>query len=81
MFSAEISQAIEVNPSIPSLTDRQRKVLESVTRGLSNPEIAKQFGISIDAVKQHLNAVFLKLGAANRSEAVAIALRRQLLKL
>lgn len=81
VFSAEISQAIEVNPSIPSLTDRQRKVLESVTRGLSNPEIAKQFGISIDAVKQHLNAVFLKLGAANRSEAVAIALRRQLLKL
>ena len=38
------------------------------------------FGISTDGVKHHIMAIFKKLGATNRSEAVAIALRRQLLK-
>ena len=50
-------------------------------RGLTNADIAKQLDISVDAVKQHLNAVCEKLGAANRAEAVAIALRKQLLKI
>jgi DNA-binding CsgD family transcriptional regulator len=37
--------------------------------------------ISTDAVKQHLAAIFTKIGAANRSEAVSIALRKHLLKI
>ena len=48
--------------------------------GLSNPDIALQLGISPETVKKHLNAIFAKLGAATRAEAVAIALRKQLLK-
>ena len=52
-----------------------------MVRGFSNKEIAKQFGISPVSVKKHLTAVFAKLGAATRAEAVGIALRRQLLKL
>ena len=44
-------------------------------------DIAKQFGITSSGVKQHLSAVFAKLGASSRSEAVAIALRKQLLKI
>ena len=71
---------LEAESPIPELTERQRSILESLTRGLSNTEIAIQFGISSSGVKQHLNAIFAKLGAANRSEAVAIALRKQLLK-
>lgn len=63
------------------LSPRQREVLESVTRGLSNADIAQQLGISPSAVKLYLSAVFEKLGAASRAEAVAIALKRQLLKL
>jgi len=62
------------------LTARQLAVLRSVTRGLTNPDIARQFGISVDGVKGHLRAIFAKIGAANRSEAVAIALRKHLLK-
>ena len=42
--------------------------------------IAKQFAISEPGVKKHLKLIFAKLGAANRTEAVAIALRKQLLK-
>jgi len=57
------------------------EILHSVTRGLTNAEIAKQYGISTDGVKQHVMTIFKKLGAANRSEAVAIAMRRQLLKI
>ena len=59
---------------------RQREVLDSITRGLSNDDIATMLAISKVRVKQHLAALYEKLGAANRAEAVAIALRRQLLK-
>ena len=79
-FSEEIRQSIDTKSSIPKLTARQLEVLDWVTRGFTNPDIAKHLGISADAVKQHLNAVFQKLGASSRTEAVAIALREQLLK-
>ena len=65
----------------PELTQRQKDILTSITRGLTNQDIATQFGITVSGVKQHLNAIFAKLGAANRSEAIAIVLRRSLLKL
>ena len=80
-FSGEISNAIEAEPAMKELTQKQMEVLKSITRGLSNPDISKMLGISLNAVKQHLRAVFAKLGAANRTEAVAIAMRRHLLKL
>ena len=62
------------------LADQKRDLLASITRGLSNDDIAKLLGISTSAVKQRLTVLFAKLGAASRSEAVAIALRKQLLK-
>lgn len=80
-ISSEIKQSLEVKAAIPKLTDRQLEILDWVTRGFSNPDIAKHLGISSDAVKQHLNVVFQKLGASSRAEAVAIAMREQLLKL
>lgn len=78
-----IGRDIAVSPPEPpvELSPRQREVLESVTRGLSNSDIARQLGISPSAVKLYLSAVFEKLGASSRAEAVAIALKRQLLKL
>ena len=47
---------------------------------ITSSDIGKMLGISTDTLNQHLMLVCSKLGAANRSEAVAIALRRQLLK-
>jgi DNA-binding NarL/FixJ family response regulator len=81
VFSAEIEQTVKEEPAVPNFTKRQMDILHSVTRGLTNAEIAKQYGISTDGVKQHVMAIFKKLGAANRSEAVAIAIRRQMLKI
>jgi DNA-binding NarL/FixJ family response regulator len=80
-FSPGIEKSLRDTPSIPKLTDKQRVILESVTRGLTNRDIATMLDISADAVKQHLAAIFTKIGAANRSEAVSIALRKHLLKL
>lgn len=79
--SDEIAQLIEESPPVPELSERQREILKSVTCGLSNTAIASQFRISLPMVKEHLSAIFAKLGAANRAEAVAIALRKHLLKL
>ena len=80
MLSAEIESSLSEAESDNGLTARQREVLDSITRGLSNDDIAGMLGISKVRVKQHLAALYQKLGAANRAEAVAIALRRQLLK-
>ena len=80
-ISPEIQRQLELDPPIPSLTPRQMDILNSMTRGLSNPDIAKQLGIRRDGVKQHINAILQKIGASNRTEAVAIALRKHLLKM
>ena len=76
----EISKMIAQDPPVEELTDRQLEVLHSLTRGLSNTEIARQFGIAEITVKNHVSSILARRGAANRSEAVAIALRKQLLK-
>ena len=80
VLSPEIEKSIKDEPVPPELTQRQLEILQSVTRGLSNPEIAKQFGITGDGAKAHLKIIFSKLGAANRSEAITIAMRKHLLK-
>ena len=79
-LSPEIMASINESEGKTDLTPRQREVLESITRGLSNDDIATALSISKVRVKQHLAALYEKLGAANRAEAVAIAMRRHLLK-
>lgn len=79
-LAAEVRQLLAEEPSLPELSARQLEVLESVTRGLTNDDIARQLGIAVPTVSEHLNAIFSKIGASNRTEAVAIALRRHLLK-
>ena len=81
VIAPEIKRYMDSNPTPPAFTQRQMQILECVTQGLGNKEIANHLDISTDAVKQHLAAIFTKIGAANRSEAVSIALRRHLLKL
>lgn len=81
VIAPEIKRQFAEDPPVPSLTQRQTEILLSITRGLTNADIAKQFGIREDSVKEHINAIFSKLGASNRSEAVAIALRKHLLKI
>ena len=80
IIPAEVLAMADESAASADLTPRQLTILQSITRGLSNAEIAKQLGISEIGVKKHLQVIFAKLGAATRAEAAAIALRRQLLK-
>ena len=71
---------IEEDKAMGKLTDRQMEILASVAEGQSNADIALQFGLSEITVKKHLSAIFERLGVANRSEAVSLAFRKQMLK-
>ena len=79
-FSPEIESMIRSDPHPPELTERQRKILDDTSKGLSSEQIAARLGISAYAVNQHLDVIRRKLGAQNRTEAVAIAFRKQLFK-
>ena len=80
-ISPEIQQAVDQDSDIPVLPERQQNILESAVRGLTNKEIGVQFGLSPLSVKRYLSIIYAKIGAANRAEAVAIALRKHLLKI
>ena len=80
VVSPQIEQTLKAIEPAPRFTPRQKEVLDAITRGLSNDDIAKILGLSKARVKQHLAELYDKLGAANRAEAVAIAIRRHLLK-
>lgn len=81
VISPDIRRELAANPPVPELTPRQRDILASMTRGLTNKDIASELGIRRDGVDKHVNALLAKIGAANRTEAVAIALKKQLLKI
>ncbi len=66
-------------PRRTALTEREREVLRLVADGLSNKQVARRLGISERTVKYHINSVMTKLGADNRAQAVAVAVRRRLL--
>jgi DNA-binding NarL/FixJ family response regulator len=61
------------------LSARERGVVRVVAAGLSNRQIAKTLSISERTVKFHITAIFNKLGADNRAQAVALAAERGLL--
>jgi DNA-binding NarL/FixJ family response regulator len=67
--------------AVDPLTERERQVLELLALGLPNKTIAIELGISEHTAKFHVGAIMSKLGAASRTEAVAIAARRGLLVL
>ena len=80
VISPEIRKQLAENPAIPALTERQISILDALTRGLSNNDIAKLHHTTPENIRDHLKVIFAKIGAANRTEAVAIALRKHLLK-
>lgn len=61
------------------ITDRERQILRWLREGCSNPQIGEALGISALTVKNHVQKILRKLGAANRAQAVAIAISLNLL--
>lgn len=81
VISPEISKLIANDPPAKALTERQRIILEAMAQGKANKEIAAQLNIQTDSVRQHVIAILSKLDATNRAEAVAIAMKKRLLKI
>jgi NarL family two-component system response regulator LiaR len=83
VLSPEAIKALhQAGPRQPTLghdlSAREREVLAFVVEGLSNDEIAEQLVISPFTVRNHVSACMSKLGAANRAQAAALAIKHQL---
>ncbi len=61
-------------------TKREAEVLQAVSEGLSNREIAEQLFVSEETVKSHLKSIYRKLSVRDRAEAIALALREGLVR-
>ena len=63
------------------LTSREQQVLALVVEGATNPQIARRLGIAGSTVKNHISSIFEKLGVTQRTEAVAVAIKRGIVRI
>jgi DNA-binding NarL/FixJ family response regulator len=75
-FAPSVASRIAQSLASDPLTEREHQVLRLMVLGLSDKDMAKQLSIAPGTVKSHMKAILTKLGAARRTEAAAIALRR-----
>ena len=81
VISPEIQQNLAEQSAAPELSERQLEILKLIADGLTTKSISDQLEIGPDGVNAHLRTIFSRLGASSRTEAVAIALRKHLLKI
>jgi DNA-binding NarL/FixJ family response regulator len=60
----------------PDLTQREREVLDLLTRGASYPQIGQGLGISTNTVQTHIRSIYRKLQVSTKSEATLVGIRR-----
>jgi DNA-binding NarL/FixJ family response regulator len=68
-------QSADDRPEAVALSKREQQILQKVAFGATTREVAHDLGISPHTVKTHLERIFEKLGANDRAQAVAIAIR------
>ena len=66
---------------VEHLTAREADVLKSVSRGMTNQEIATELGINTRTVKGHLVSIFAKMRVSSRTEAVMQAIKYGLIEI
>ena len=64
----------------PTITEREVEVLELLSRGLGNKELARELFVSEATVKSHLSHLYTKLGVDTRAGAVAAAIERRIIR-
>ncbi|HTW13953.1 MAG TPA: response regulator transcription factor [Nocardioides sp.] len=67
-------------PGASTVTDREVEVLELLSRGLGNKEMARELFVSEATVKSHLSHIYTKLGVDTRAGAVAVAIERRIIR-
>lgn len=77
---SEVGARLADRIHLQTLTAREVEVLELVSRGMRNKEIAARLFVSEDTIQGHVKAIMSKFGVHDRSEAVAIAIRRGILR-
>jgi DNA-binding NarL/FixJ family response regulator len=84
--NAALAQESFVDPAVPppgsrgKLTRRQREILQKLANGESTTVAARELGLSEETVKTHTRNALGRLGARNRTHAVAVALRESLIE-
>jgi DNA-binding CsgD family transcriptional regulator len=73
------TRAVKTDVDGLHLTAREREVLSLLAQGLQLDEIAQRLGIGAETVRSHVRNATERLGAANRTHAVAIAIRHKLI--
>lgn len=71
----------EITPPAEALTPREAEVLRLLAQGMPNKEIADRLVVSERTAKFHVSSILTKLGASNRTEAVAIAAQQGLIEM
>ena len=79
--AADLADAMrrKMSPSGPQLSPRETEVLGLLAEGLGVSAIARQLFVSESTAKTHISKIYEKLGAANRAQAIMIAIRSGLL--
>ena len=72
----EVAQSLAEHISSDSLTEREIEVLQQIAKGERNRDIGERLSISEETVKVHIKHIMDKLGAKDRTQAVAIGIRR-----
>lgn len=80
LLPASIASKLAESMSHPELSERELQVLQYMANGRSNKEIGQVLYISENTVKAHVKSILAKLDAMGRTEAIAIALKRGLIK-
>ena len=80
-LSPEVARRLEEHAGSPEMTPRERDILAELAHGATDQQIAQNLGISEQTVKSHIKGILGKLGAQNRTQALAMAARRGLVRL
>jgi two-component system nitrate/nitrite response regulator NarL len=79
-FIEEVQLVDRAGTQEAPLSPREVEILQKIAYGATTKEVADQLGISFHTVKTHLERIFEKLGANDRAQAVAIAIRQGLVE-
>jgi DNA-binding NarL/FixJ family response regulator len=74
----EIEARLQQRQLLSGITPRELEILTLISHGCANKEIAARLGIAEDTVKQHVSRILQKLGASDRAQATAEAIKRGL---